>query len=280
VDLTPREGGTNLLGRQALRRAVHHVHEEQVAVGREQILQRAPDCAVDELGAPQNLDPILLHAVPGEQFQRLHHQGVIASHSNRAEQLLVDGDRGVCVVDPPLISVGENDPLDASHQGVAHDLVRPPAVVEVRAQGLRLDKQPRRAQDEQAVVDGLVPPLQAELALDLLDILDVPPERAEHGLDEGRLRVLLVQAPLGAPGHGRCRVSRAPGRDPDVLSPDCLTISWRRSGGDDQGADCRPRAGGQNSGAGFATSSRLSSGCPAADHLDTTGTPPSFCLPE
>ena len=60
------------------------------------------------------------------------------------------------------------------------------------AERLRLDEQARRAQEEEGVVDRVVGWPTAVLELDVLEVLDVPAERAEDRHDERGLGVLLT----------------------------------------------------------------------------------------
>lgn len=156
------------------------------------------DLPIHEVRLPQDLEPVLLHPLARQEVERVLGGRLLVGDPHAAEELLVRVHGGARVVEAVLVAVGERDPLDAGDGCVAHDLVDPPAVVEVLAEAFGLDEEAGRPQEEERVVDGLVAGLHLVLALDLVEVLDVPAEGAEHGLDERRLGVLLAELPAPA----------------------------------------------------------------------------------
>src|SRR5450759_3681755 len=132
------------------------------------------------------------HLGLGEEPEGLLGMLVGVGDMHNAEELLLDRDRGVAVVNAPRVAVGERDPLDAGYRRVGEDLGGPFPVIEVGTERLRFDEQPRGPEEEQGVVDGVVRWPTAVFELDVLEVLDIPAERAEHGHDQRRLWVLLA----------------------------------------------------------------------------------------
>src|SRR5438034_510535 len=81
------------------------------------------------------------------------------------------------VLDPVLVAIGQRTPFDAHNGGVAQVLRDPFPVAKVLFQRLRFHEQARGAVQKKPVVDWIILGLAAEFSADLVDVLEVPPER-------------------------------------------------------------------------------------------------------
>jgi hypothetical protein len=172
--------------------ATDEANERRIRLGAEESDEAITDLAIDEIGLPERIDEMIGHLCLGEESERADGIAIGITDPDHSEQLLLDRDRGMAVVDPPFIPVGQGDPFDPGDGGIGEDLGRPLAVIEMRTERFRLYEQARRPEEEEGVVDRVVGWSAAILELDVLEVLDVPAERPKDRHDECGFGVLLA----------------------------------------------------------------------------------------
>ena len=155
------------------------------------------DAAIDEMGAPEDVEDVLLHVPPCDQGEGLRDIGYrIGGETHPAEELLFGVNRGRRVVKAIFISIREHAPFNTRHGGIAQDLGDPFPVGKRFPQSLRFDEEARLSQYGQCVINRTIPGGRLELPVNLIGIADIPSQRFENRVDERRLRVLFAQIPI------------------------------------------------------------------------------------
>ena len=149
---------------------------------------------VHEVRIPQRGEHPGLQPLPREQAQRLQQVRLVITHaySRRTEQLVIDITGRQCVVQPVVIAVGKHAPLHTDYIGIIQRLSDPLALTDVLAQRLGFQEQQRRILQQQGVIHRVVARVLAVLAVDVLDIVDIPPQCGQHRFDQHGLGVLLA----------------------------------------------------------------------------------------
>src|SRR5262249_38128532 len=148
----------------------------------------------NEMSVPQHFKDILLHVAAGDEPEGFRYLlfGVVGK-ADLTEQLFLGVEGSRRVVETVFVAIGQDAPLSTRNGRVAEYLSNPFAIRKGFTESLRLDEQPRLAQQVQGVVYRLVLGGRLELPVYFVGIANIPPQGFQHRLNEGGFGVLLAK---------------------------------------------------------------------------------------